>query len=72
MYILSYKAIFVCLQLCFIRYILKIEQQNDILLQKYYYTIIDLCFGRHGVILNSKRHIERRGAEVNMIRFTVQ
>ena len=31
MYNLSYKAIFVCLQLCFIRYILKIEQQNYIL-----------------------------------------
>ena len=37
-----------------------------------YYTIIDLCRGRHGVLLNSKRHIDRRGAEVNMIKFTVQ
>ena len=36
------------------------------------YTIIDLCCGRHGVLLNSKRHIDRRGAEVNMIKFTVQ
>ena len=35
-------------------------------------TIVDLCFGRHGVLLNSKRHIDRRGAEVNMIKFTVQ
>ena len=24
-------------------------------------TIIDLCWGRHGVLLNSKRHIDRRG-----------
>ena len=37
-----------------------------------YYIIIDLCRGGHGVLLNSKRHIDRRGAEVNMIRFTVQ
>ena len=37
-----------------------------------YYTIIDLCWGRHEVLLNSKRHIDRRGAEVNMIKFTVQ
>ena len=36
------------------------------------YTIIDLCWGRHGVLLNSKRHIDRRGAEVNMVKFTVQ
>ena len=36
------------------------------------YTIIDLCWGRHGVLLNSKRHIDRREAEVNMIKFTVQ
>ena len=34
MYNLSYLAIFVCRQLCFIRYILKIEQQNDILPQQ--------------------------------------
>ena len=34
MYNLSYEAIFICPQLCFIRYILKIEQQNDILPQK--------------------------------------
>ena len=38
----------------------------------YYYTIIDFCFSGHGVLLNSKRHIDRRGAEVNMIKFTVQ
>ena len=37
-----------------------------------YYTINDLCWGRHGVLLNSKRHIDRRGAEVNMIKCTVQ
>ena len=36
-----------------------------------YYTIIDWCWGRHGVLLNSKHHIDRRGAEVNMIKFTV-
>ena len=42
------------------------------LFQEIYYTIIDLCWGRHGVLLNSKRHIDRRGAEVNMIKFTVQ
>ena len=35
---------------------------------KRFYTIIDLCWGRHGVLLNSKRHIDRRGAEVNMIK----
>ena len=34
MYNLRYEAIYVCLQLCYIRYILKIEQQNDILNQK--------------------------------------
>ena len=34
MYNLSYLALFVCLQLRFIRYILKIEQQNDILPQQ--------------------------------------
>ena len=38
----------------------------------YYYTNIDLCSGGHRVLLNSKRHIDRRGAEVNMIKFTVQ
>ena len=37
-----------------------------------YYTTIDLCWGGHGVLLNSKRHIDQRGAEVNMIKFTVQ
>ena len=37
-----------------------------------YYTTIDLCLGGHGVLLNSKRHIDQRGAEVNMIKFTVQ
>ena len=36
------------------------------------YTIIDLCRGGHGVLLNSKRHIDQRGADVNMIKFTVQ
>ena len=36
-----------------------------------YYTIIDLCCG-HRVLLNNKRHIDRRGVEVNMIKFTVQ
>ena len=36
------------------------------------YTIIDLCWGGHGALFNSKRHIDRRGAEVNMIKFTVQ
>ena len=39
---------------------------------RYFYTIIDLCRGRHGVLLNSKRHIDGRGAEVNMIKFTGQ
>ena len=30
-------------------------------------TIIDLCFGRHGVLLNSKlNHIDLRSASVNM------
>ena len=33
-------------------------------------TIVDLCFGRHGVLLNSKR-IDLRSAWVNMT-FTVQ
>ena len=37
-----------------------------------HYTIIDLCRGRHGQLLNSKRHIDQRGVEVNMIKFTVQ
>ena len=37
-----------------------------------HYTIIDLCLGGHGVLLNSKRHIDRHRAEVNMIKFTVQ
>ena len=36
-----------------------------------YYTIIDLCWGGLGVLLNSKRHIDRRGGEFNMIKFTV-
>ena len=35
-------------------------------------TIIDLCFGRHAVLLNSKlNHIDLRSALVNMT-FTVQ
>ena len=35
-------------------------------------TIVDLCFGRHGVLLNSKlNHIDLRSASVNMT-FTVQ
>ena len=37
-----------------------------------YYSIIDLCWCWHGVLSNSKRHIDRRGAEVNMIKFTIQ
>ena len=37
-----------------------------------YYTIIDLCWGGHGVLLNSKPHIDWRGEEVNVIKFTVQ
>ena len=28
-----------------------------------YYTIIDLCWGWHGVLLNSKRNVDWRGAE---------
>ena len=40
--------------------------------EDYHYTIIDLYWGGHGVLLNSKRHIDGRGAEVNMIKFTVQ
>ena len=34
------------------------------------YNIIQLL--TYVVLLNSKRHIDRRGAEVNMIKFTVQ
>ena len=35
-------------------------------------TIIDLCFGRHGVLMNNKlNHIDIRSASVNMT-FTVQ
>ena len=34
--------------------------------------IYDLCRGGHEVLLNSKSHIDRHGAEVNMIKFTVQ
>ena len=35
-------------------------------------TIVDLCFGSHGVLLNSKlNHIDLRSASVNMT-FTVQ
>ena len=38
----------------------------------YYKTIVDLCFGRHGVLLKSKlNHIDLRSASVNMT-FTVQ
>ena len=33
---------------------------------------IDLCLVGHGVILNSKRHIDLRSASVNMIKLTVQ
>ena len=34
--------------------------------------IVDLCFGRHGVLLNSKvNHIDLRSVSVNMT-FTVQ
>ena len=32
-----------------------------------HYTIIDLCWGRYGVLLNIKRHIDQRSAEFNMI-----
>ena len=38
----------------------------------WYYTIIDICWDGHGVLLNSKRQIDWRGAEVNMIKFTDQ
>ena len=31
-----------------------------------------LCWDGHGVLLNSKRHIDQRGAEANMNKFTVQ
>ena len=35
-------------------------------------TVVDFCFGRHGVLLNSKLiHIDLRSASVNMT-FTVQ
>ena len=34
------------------------------------YIILDL--GGHRVLVNIKRHIDRRGSEVNMIKFTVQ
>ena len=35
-------------------------------------TVVDLCFGRHGVFLNSKlNHIDIRSTSVNMT-FTVQ
>ena len=35
-------------------------------------VIVDLCFGRHGVLLNGKlNHIDLRSASVNMT-FTVQ
>ena len=35
-------------------------------------TIVDICFGRHGVLLNSKlNHIDLRSASINM-RFTDQ
>ena len=51
---------------------LKILKFIDFSPSDFYYTIIDLCWGRHGVLLNSKRHIDRRGAEVNMIKSTVQ
>ena len=37
-----------------------------------HHAIIGLCWGGHGVLLNSKCHIDWRGAEVNMIKFTVQ
>ena len=38
----------------------------------YNYKCIDLCLGGHGVLLNSKSHIDQWGAEVSMIKFTVQ
>ena len=37
-----------------------------------YHAIIDLCLGGHGVLLNSKCHIDRCQAAVNMIKFSVQ
>ena len=38
----------------------------------YNISIVDLCFGRHGVLLNSKlNHIDIRSASVNSA-FTVQ
>ena len=37
-----------------------------------YYTTVDLCFGRHGVLLKSKlNHMDLHSASVNM-KFTVQ
>ena len=36
------------------------------------YIIQLLSIGGHGMSLNSTRHIDRRGVEVNMIKFTVQ
>ena len=36
----------------------------------YYDAIIDLCYGRHGVLLNCKLHIDQCKAEVNMIKCT--
>ena len=56
------------------RYLAAYQLWNFFLRVSYmlYYTIIDLCWGGHWVLLNSKRHIDRRGAEANMIKFTVQ
>ena len=49
----------------------KCQETHDINLL-YYKTIVNLCFGRHGVLLNSKlNHIDLRSASVNMT-FTVQ
>ena len=38
------------------------------------YTLYNYCLmmSGHGVLLNSKRYIDQRGVDVNMIKFTVQ
>ena len=48
------------------------EQEMHTIHLFYNKTIVDLCFGRHGVLLNSKlNHIDLCSASVNMT-FTVQ
>ena len=50
---------------------LKWQEMHNIHLL-YYKTIVDVCFGRHGVLLNSKLNdIDLRSVSVNMM-FTVQ